>query len=79
MNNQLPAEELLIKAAADLSGHDPGELDAREALHILQEYGREPMGDLYRQLTDAAAAEHFNDPTHSAEWEELAAQRMSWR
>lgn len=74
MNNQLPAEELLIKAAADLSGHDPGELDAREALHILQEYGREPMGDLYRQLTDAAAAEHFDDPTHSAEWEELAGE-----
>lgn len=74
MNNQLPAEELLIKAAADLSGHDPGELDAREALHILQEYGREPMGDLYRQLTDAAAAEHFSDPTHSAEWEELAGE-----
>lgn len=72
MNNQLPAEELLIKAAADLSGHDPGELDAREALHILQEYGREPMGDLYRQLTDAATAEYFSDPTHSAEWEELA-------
>ena len=74
MNNQLPAEELLIKAAADLSGHDPGELDAREALHILQEYGREPMGDLYRQLTDAAAAEYFSDPTHSAEWEELAGE-----
>ena len=65
--NKLPAEDLFIKAAADLSGSDPGGLDAREALHILQEYGREPMGDLYRQLTDAAAAELFSDPNYTAE------------
>ena len=72
--NKLPAEDLFIKAAADLSGSDPGGLDAREALHILQEYGREPMGDLYRQLTDAAAAELFSDPNYTAEWEEIAAE-----
>ena len=64
--------DVFIKAAANLSGRDPGQLDEREALHILQECNREPMGDLYRQLTDAAAAELFSDPTRAAEWDELA-------
>lgn len=66
--------ELFIKAAAALSGRDPGQLDEREALHILQEYGREPQGDLYRQLTDEAAGELFSDPQRAAEWDELAAE-----
>lgn len=66
--------ELFIKAAAALSGRDPGQLDEREALHILQEYGREPQGDLYRQLTDEAAGELFGDPQRAAEWDELAAE-----
>ena len=84
MNNQLPAD-IFIKAAADLSGRDPGQLDAREALHILQEYGRQPAGnvyrldsneqepasDLYRQLTDDAANELFSDPQHAAEWADV--------
>lgn len=84
MNNQLPAD-IFIKAAADLSGRDPGQLDAREALHILQEYGRhpvsnvyrlddneqEPASDLYRQLTDDAANELFSDPQHAAEWADV--------
>ncbi len=64
--------DVFIKAAANLSGRDPGQLDEREALHILQECNRGPMGDLYRQLTDAAAAELFSDPTRAAEWDELA-------
>lgn len=66
--------ELFIKAAAALSGRDPGQLDEQEALHILQEYGREPQGDLYRQLTDEAAGELFSDPQRAAEWDELAAE-----
>ena len=86
MSNQLPAEmqDLFIKAAANLSGRDPGQLDAREALHILQEYGKkptsnvyqldddtqEPASDLYRQLTDDAAAELFSDPQRAAEWDD---------
>lgn len=66
--------ELFIQAAADLSGRDPGQLDEREALHILQEYDREPQGDLYRQLTDDAAGELFSDPQHVAEWDDAAAE-----
>ena len=66
--------ELFIQAAADLSGRDPGQLDEREALHILQEYDREPQGDLYRQLTDDAADELFSDPQHVKEWDEAAAE-----
>ena len=64
--------DIFIKAAADLSGRDPGQLDGQEAIHILQEYGQEPQGDLYRQLTDEAAGELFNDPQHAAEWQDLA-------
>lgn len=68
MNYKLPAGDIFIKAAGDLSGHDPGELDEQQALYILQEYGQEPQGDLYRQLTDEAAGEYFSDPQHAADW-----------
>lgn len=70
--NRLPAE--FLQAAADLSGHDPGELDEQQALYILQEYGREPQGDLYRQLTSAAAGVLFSDPGKMQEWREATAE-----
>ena len=66
--------ELFIKAAADLSGRDQAQIDEREALHILQEYGREPQGDLYRELTDAAAGEYFSKPQNVEEWADIAAE-----
>ena len=72
MTNTLPAADVFIKAAADLSGRDPGQLDEQEAIHILQEYGRKPQGDLYRQLTTEAAAEWFSDPQTVAEWQDIA-------
>lgn len=78
MHLTLPAdiEALFIEAAADLSGRDPGQLDAREAIRILQEYGPEhgrekPQGDLYRELTDTAAEIYFSNPQHVEEWQEI--------
>lgn len=62
--------ELFIQAAADLSGRDPEQLDEREALHILQEYGQGIRSNLYRQLTDDAAGELFGDPQRAAEWDD---------
>lgn len=72
MTIKLPAADVFIKAAADLSGRDPGQLDEQEAVFILQEYGQEPQGDLYRQLTIEAAGDLFSDPQHVAEWQEVA-------
>lgn len=75
MNFKLPAEDFFIQTAADLSGRDPGQLDAQEALYILQEYRREPQepqSDLYRQLIDDAAQELFSDPEKAQEWQEAA-------
>ena len=69
MLNNLPADKF-ITAAAALSGRDPGDIDAREAVHVLQEYGGEPQGELYRQLTDDAAETLFSDPVKAEEWEE---------
>lgn len=74
MNDLLPAKDKFIQAAADLSGRDPGQLDAREAIHILQEYGGEPQGDLYRQLTDDAARELFSDPEAAQEWQKITGE-----
>lgn len=77
--HELPAAitATITKAAADLSGRDPGQLDAREAIRILQEYGPEyerekPQGDLYRELTDKAAEIYFSNPQHVEEWQEIA-------
>lgn len=71
MNKELPADKF-IAAAAALSGRDPGELDAQEAIYILQEYGRDKPqgGDLYRQITAAAADTLFSDPDKVREWRE---------
>lgn len=74
MNDLLPAKDKFIQAAADLSGRDPGQLDAQEAIHILQEYDREPQGDLYRQLTDDAARELFSDPEAAQEWQKITGE-----
>lgn len=74
MNDLLPAKDKFIQAAADLSGRDPGQLDAQEAIHILQEYGGEPQGDLYRQLTDDAARELFSDPEAAQEWQKITGE-----
>lgn len=75
MNNKIPTDKF-IKAAADLSGRDPLELDAREALHILQEYGRRPVSTVvYHQLIDDAAKVLFSDPQRVEEW---AALEKEW-
>lgn len=74
MGNKLPATDAFIDAAAQLSGRDPGELDRQEAIHILQEYGREPQGDLYRRLTDDAARELFTDPETGQEWQKITGE-----
>lgn len=69
MKKKLPADKF-IAAAAALSGRDPGELDEQEAIYILQVYGRDKPqgGDLYRQITSAAAGVLFSDPGKVQEW-----------
>ena len=67
---KIPAEaaERIIKAAADISGKPPGDLNLEQAIAILQGHGERLNNMLFQRITRPAAAALFSDPEKAAQW-----------